>query len=732
MTFLNPLVLFGLASAAIPVILHLLNLRKLRTIEFSTLTFLKELQQTRIRRLKIRQLVLLLIRTLLILSLVFAFARPALKGGLFGAVGGGAKSTVVFILDDSFSMMASDQNGERFKQAKDKTEKLIDVLNEGDEIYLIKLSDLPRVTIDPATHDFNGVRSLVRESKVSDVRTPLELALKTASTLLARSKNANKEVYVISDMQRTLFESTPTNTSKDGTLFGSNIRLFLVNVGDKAADNVAVDSVEVLSKIVENDKPVEIYTSVRNFSSQQLSNYVVSAFIDNARAAQQTVRVDPWSSASVILTVTPKRTGMLKGYIELENDAIDPDNRRYFTVSVPERINATVVAANSTDPYFVSLALKSGDSNQGGSPIAVLQYTPQQFSLIDLNKVDVLVLFGAQGLPPNAGDVIKNFVSAGGGLVIFPGSQSKPDEFNNGLLSALSIPPVTGIVVGSGAGASVSFKSVDLDHPLFSSMFDHSKTPGAPATETVESPLITSALQRQSGREGHAVISLTDESPFLSEHRLGKGKILFYSVSPVLSWSDFPLKGIFVPLVYRSLMYAAAKDNVSQSFTVGQDIMVVAQSATNPNAAQFTLVSPDGAEERILPANSFGGNASLPAGITVRGGSLGFLKAHVALPGFYEVKEGSQTIAVASVNIDPRESDTRKISDADLEAVSKRWASNVKIVPSIEQTTQLQSDILQSRFGIELWKYLAALSLLLVIAEMAVARDSSKEISAAA
>src|ERR1051326_5218888 len=70
MTFLNPLVLFGLVAAAIPVILHLLNLRKLRTIEFSTLTFLKELQQTKIRRLKLRQLLLLIVRTLLVLMII--------------------------------------------------------------------------------------------------------------------------------------------------------------------------------------------------------------------------------------------------------------------------------------------------------------------------------------------------------------------------------------------------------------------------------------------------------------------------------------------------------------------------------------------------------------------------------------------------------------------------------------------------------------------------------------
>src|SRR5260221_12424975 len=104
MLFLKPLVLLGMAAAAIPLILHLLNLRKLRTIHFSTLTFLKELQQTRIRRLKLRQLLLLLIRTLLIVFIILPFARPAFPGQIFRGFGSHAYSTLAFILDDSFSI----------------------------------------------------------------------------------------------------------------------------------------------------------------------------------------------------------------------------------------------------------------------------------------------------------------------------------------------------------------------------------------------------------------------------------------------------------------------------------------------------------------------------------------------------------------------------------------------------------------------------------------------------
>src|ERR1700690_762387 len=124
MTFLNPIFLFGFIAAAIPVLLHLLNLRKLRTVEFSTLTFLKELQQTKIRKLKLRQLFLLIVRTLLVMFTILAFARPALRGTILGGIGTQTHSTIVIIFGDGFSMQASDEQGERLKQAKAATEKI--------------------------------------------------------------------------------------------------------------------------------------------------------------------------------------------------------------------------------------------------------------------------------------------------------------------------------------------------------------------------------------------------------------------------------------------------------------------------------------------------------------------------------------------------------------------------------------------------------------------------------
>lgn len=168
MTFLNPLALFGLAAAAIPVLLHLFNLRKLRRVEFSTLAFLKELQRTRIRRLKLRQLLLLILRTLIVIVLVLAFSRPTLKGALAGSMGSHAKISAALIIDDSYSMTLDDEQGELLKQAKQMASATVDLFQEGDEVTLLRLSDIARGVPDVERRPFRDL-SLIRQ-EIGDIR----------------------------------------------------------------------------------------------------------------------------------------------------------------------------------------------------------------------------------------------------------------------------------------------------------------------------------------------------------------------------------------------------------------------------------------------------------------------------------------------------------------------------------------------------------------------------------
>ncbi len=78
MTFLHPLALVGLAAAAIPALLHLLERRVPPEAEFPPLRYLTEAERQSARRLKLRHLLLLVLRTTLLAVVVLAAARPLL------------------------------------------------------------------------------------------------------------------------------------------------------------------------------------------------------------------------------------------------------------------------------------------------------------------------------------------------------------------------------------------------------------------------------------------------------------------------------------------------------------------------------------------------------------------------------------------------------------------------------------------------------------------------------
>ncbi|MBI1803027.1 MAG: BatA domain-containing protein [Ignavibacteriae bacterium] len=724
MTFLNPLVLFGLAAAAIPLILHLFNLRKLRTIEFSTLTFLKELQQTKIRRLKLRQILLLIVRTLLIILIILAFARPALRGTILGTIGTHAHSSVVFILDDSFSMTASDEHGEYFKQAKDATIRLIDLLKDGDEAYLVKLSDVPNATIDPATHDFSTLRKVVNESDVSSIHRSLDDALRLSAKLLQRSRNANKEMYVISDMQATLVNaraqmSTPAN------LFDEQVKFFVVEIGSKAGTNIGLDSVSVKTTILEREKPTTIHASLRNFNSVPLNDYVVSVFLDGTRAAQSSVSIEQSGSASIELEAIPKRTGFIKGYAEIEHDAIEQDDRRYFSLYVPEHINVAVVGDALLDDQFILLALQASRSEVDQSLLRVQQTTVQKFPLLDLKNFDVLVIIDLTTLSASDAQKIQSFVQRGGGVVLFPQSTlPRTGSITSPLLVALNIPPVDR-VTAYPAENGVSFQKADLDHPLFTTIFEREQNGRRQEQQHIESPGITASLTRQAGRHGRTIISLMDGSAFLSEHNLGEGKILFFSISPVLTWSDFPLKGIFAPLIHRSIIYTSSSSEIVPSYLVGDEPTVtVRRSAVVENGAQFTLVQPDGTEELVQSSEQSNTNAGRSV--------FSFTLKRLNQPGFYEIRSGTTPLIVFAANIDSRESDMRKMTREEFVTASTRLGIPAHSIQSIQPDDQLQAAVMHSRFGVELWRYCIGLALVLALVEMLIARDSRKAMQGAA
>ena len=205
MSFLNPLFLFGLLAAAIPVVIHLFTRRRPKEIRFPSLEFLSEVNQSEIRRLKLKQWLLLILRTLAIAALALAMARPALRGTVGFA--GGAATSVTVLVDRSGSMGAIAGGGTRgvtlLDEARRVVEDLLGSLGPQDEILLVPYDRTPQPVTPRPSSDLGRVRAAAQGITAGAATTDHEAALALAARALRESRALNRELFWISDFQRT-------------------------------------------------------------------------------------------------------------------------------------------------------------------------------------------------------------------------------------------------------------------------------------------------------------------------------------------------------------------------------------------------------------------------------------------------------------------------------------------------------------------------------------------------
>jgi hypothetical protein len=722
MTFLNPLLLLGLVAAAIPILIHLLNLRKLKTIEFSSLRFLKELQQTSIRRLKIRQILLLILRTLLVIAIVLAFSRPALRGSLTSPMGSRAASTIVLAIDDSPSMTVRNEMGSLFEQARSAAGRLLDVATDGDEIYLVTLSDIRYAEDFTAAYNVASVRSGLAALSPSGAHVLFrELAGKVARILVG-SRNINREVYIITDRQASQFTVQPEDSAD---LFDEGTRFFFVTVPfPNASMNLGVGEVRYGAQIVSPGKPITLEVLVQNTGSVAAADAAVSVHLDGRRSAQQSVDLPAGGRTLVSFTLIPQRTGLLEGSVGLEDDLFEGDNKRSFVVDVPEQIRVGLVGTPEAS-FFPRLALSAVRQIGGGNLFSLTQMEETALASFDGSAFNLIVLCDVGNMTPGAGERLAAFVRGGGGLAIFPGPHTDIRVLNRELLRPLEIPGASGpqgsVPANTGENDEagfLSFTTTDLSHPLFAGLFE--EEPGGRASNgETESPHIHRSFTIRGAQADNSLIGLSDGTPFLLECTRGSGKVFLFATDAGDGWSDFPFKSLYAPLMHRSAVYLATGRQAAGDIHVGDPVTLSLRLRETPGA-EFELRSPSGMTGRLIPR------------LNPATGLSAFTSPPAREPGIYALLEsgrsGRAPLALAPVNIDPAESDLTALADTALERACILLGIPVSNIEVLQASGEMAAAVLESRFGIELWKYFAGLALLLAIAEMIVARATRRDI----
>lgn len=705
MIFLNPLFLVGLGAAAIPVIIHLLNLRKVRTIEFSTLSFLKELQRTQIRRIKLRQLLLLILRTLLIIFVVLAFSRPAIQtaGGVIGA---DANTTAALLFDNSASMDVYNEHGNVFRQASDKAFAAIDLLSDGDNVFILRQSDLPDATTASAIADRDRARQIIRETDSNPVHRGFNQGILKAHSLLQDSPHLNRELYIITDMQASHWADDDTDVTR---VFDDSYRAFVIPVEVGQFNNASIHTLSFRSSLFEAGKPVTMDAEIRNHGPTDLDNHLASVYLNGSRVAQKAVDLTAGGASVVEFTITPGQSGILEGYIELEDDALEIDNRYYFTMAIPEQLRVLLTAPSENDIRFIETALAARGDN--GSAIETRYVPAGNFAAEDLSEYQSVIAVNVPSFSDTQADRIVQYVEQGGGFLLFPGDNIDIQNYNRGLLAKLELPEIHDVTGrAEGESATILFDRVDYDHPIFQDIFEERLRQRAATEERIESPRIYRTLSTASARTADTpVIALSGGQPFLISGQRENGTVLFYSVHPGMEWSDFPVRGIFVPLLHRSLLYTSAIDHDNDRFIAGDDVTISVPAVQAAIQAEYELIHPDDTEERIQPQH-------LPAG-----GVLQFSFESVSQTGLYRLRRDGTTVRAFAVNVHPRESTGDRVTKATIQERLEQFG--LENVYMIGQDAGLATVVQESRYGQELWKLFALLAFLTALAETIIARD---------
>ncbi|MCB9249785.1 MAG: hypothetical protein H6613_15175 [Ignavibacteriales bacterium] len=460
-------------------------------------------------------------------------------------------------------------------------------------------------------------------------------------------------------------------------------------------ENYSVSNLKLENSIIELNKPLTFSASVNNFSDNPINNFSTSLFINDERVAQQNITLPSNETKIIEFETNLKETGLIEARLELEEDNILEDNIAYYNFKVPEKINVLLVYDDISEINFLEAALKPATSSDR-IKVTLKSINAIQFVKIEDFDMVFLVTSGNIAMPQLA-----NYVKDGGSLVFFPSNNVEIYRINN-LLNLMDLPKIDKIIQTNETELNFAeFDKIDFAHPIFKNLFSNSNK------QQVESPNIFRYVKYFPSLTVKSIIQLNDKSIFLGEKNFDNGKILFFNISPDLNSGNFPLKGIFAPLITKSVFYLSSNQNENKNYIVGETIPISFGNNTFPI---LDVIFPGGSEKLNLQ--------NLPTNV------LEYNNDKIA--GSYKFLDNNNLIDFAAVNIDPSESILERLTDDQLtKYYTDLVGDNYLMLNPKEDFLQ---KITKARYGTELWKLFLLLAFLLALIEMFISRSAKKDL----
>ena len=509
MSFLYPVFLWALTALAVPVIIHLFNLRRTRRVYFSDIRILKVVREASQHIQQIRNRLILLSRLLFLFFLVLAFAQPILLSGDKSTMA----SSVVVYLDNSMSMSVpmADQT-----RPLDKASAFIQALQT---LY-------PRGTrFKLITNDFSETSGQFFSAdelieKVSSVRLlPLS---RTFQEVVKRSAGSSRtDLYFLSDFQK--------STLGEIKLSDSLINLSLVPLPSAPVSNVYVDSVAWDSPKLIRGEIAQLTVWLKNVSDQDNDQVSLRILLEKnlVSVINQKIPAGAVVPVNIDITVPDKPAGIS---LMLEDYPVAFDNEFFVTITPAERQHVVHIFSGQAQPYFESVF-----GNR--SRFSYKSINRAQMDYREVERADLIILDRLEKIDASLIQFIRNKKNTP--VLVVPSEE--PD------LKALSA--ISGKEIRLAVHTEIQPLEIpDFKNPFFDQVVEDE-------SDQIQMPSCKAVITWNSARSD--IFKFRDDAPFLSV-----SENIFLMAGPVFtSGSGFASHALFVPVMYRiaSGMVASAE-----------------------------------------------------------------------------------------------------------------------------------------------------------------------------
>lgn len=541
LTALNPLFLYALPLATLPVVFHLFYRLRKRQRPFPTLMFFQRIDPRLSARRQLREWLILLLRTLMILFLLLALARPMWLGA-----GPGGNSAAVLIVDNSASMSGPAQGGEsKLKVAIEAARAMVSGLQESDVATVQMLVDDPTVALpNGLTSDKTALKTGLDRITETEASGAAGQALGRALDILEESTATHFEVHIFTDLQETEWGKTAAQmrTPRAGTI----VVVHRISSAPEKLANISIVAVTLPQKRLLAGRKFPVKVVLVNSTTRDGSVRLNTAD-DLGTKATQEIAVPKQEEKTAVLVLDPKAPGAHWLNVWLEGDELLSDNKAGLAYACTDKALVTFVGQREE---FGLLPVALAPVGEGKLTGLIPQFTEQEVTA----KNPVCVVVPWEKLAAHAA-ALRAYVMGGGNLVIVPalvGSSHQVPEW-------IHIAPQPQEQNAKGAPVLVFDKTA----PVFADLRDEK---GEVLQRNVKAfkfhPLKVPKYQV-------SLLGLEDGRVLLAQETVGKGTVFVSGLAFSPDWTTLTLKGTFLPLAQGMALAGGQNADTSIALVAG-------------------------------------------------------------------------------------------------------------------------------------------------------------------